>query len=108
MSRIMINGIWYVPEITSQLDLTEFEGCCYDDDEYSYEASIIKGLTDTITAEIKEKRTGKKTYFDNVTWMRGILHAQPECMESARDYFTVSGLNTFVQFLRQLEDKGWI
>ncbi len=35
MSRIMINGIWYVPEITSQLDITEYEGCEYDDDEYT-------------------------------------------------------------------------
>jgi hypothetical protein len=108
MSRIMINGIWYVPEITSQLELTEFEGCCYDDVEYSYEASIIKGSKNSLTAEIIEKRTGKKTYFDNTTWMQGVLHGHPECSASARDYFTVSGLNTFIQFLRQLEDKGWL
>ena len=38
MSRIMINGIWYVPEITSQLDITEYEGCEYDDDEYTFDA----------------------------------------------------------------------
>lgn len=108
MSRIMINGIWYVPEISSKLELTEFEGCCYDDTEYSYEASIIKGSENSLTAEIIEKRTGKKTYFDNITWMQGVLHGHPECTASARDYFTVSGLNTFVQFLRQLEDKGWL
>ena len=108
MSRIMINGIWYVPEITSQLDITEYEGCEYDDDEYYYDASVIKGLDKTLTAEILCKRTGKKTFFDNITWMQGILHGHPECSASARDYFTVSGLNTFIQFLRQLEDKGWL
>ena len=104
----MINGIWYVPEIISQLELTEYEGCEYDDDEYTFDASIIKGLSNILTVEIKEKRTGKKSYFDNETWMQGVLHGHPECSASAREYFTVSGLNTFIQFLRQLEDKGWL
>lgn len=108
MSRIMINGIWYVPEISSQLELTEYECCEYDDLEYSFDASVIKGMSQTLTINVVEKRTGKKTYFDNITWMQGILHAHPECTASARDYFTISGLNTFIQFLRQLEDKGWL
>jgi hypothetical protein len=108
MSRIMINGIWYVPEITSQLDITEYEGCEYDDDEYTFDASIIKGLSNILTIEIKEKRTGKKSYFDNETWIKSVLYSHPESIESARDYLTISGLNTFIQFLRQLEDKGWL
>lgn len=108
MSRIMINGIWYIQEASLQLDLTEFEGCSYYDAEYSFEASIIKGSENSLTAEIIERRTGKKTYFDNIIWMQGVLHGHPECSASARDYFSVSGLNTFIQFLRQLEDKGWL
>jgi hypothetical protein len=108
MSRIMINGIWYVPEITSQLELVEYGGCTCDDEEYSYDATILNNREDSLSIEIIEKRTGKKSYFDNVTWMQGILHGHPECSASARDYFTVSGLNTFIQFLRQLEDKGWL
>ena len=108
MSRIMINGIWYIPEITSQLDITEYEGCEYDDDEYTFDASIIKGLSNILTIEIKEKRTGKKSYFDNENWIKSVLYSHPESIESARDYLTISGLNTFIQFLRHLEDKGWL
>ena len=69
----MINGIWYIPEITSQLDIT-----------------------------------GKKSYFDNENWIKSVLYSHPESIESARDYLTISGLNTFIQFLRHLEDKGWL
>lgn len=108
MSRIMINGIWYVPEISSQLELIEYGGCEYEDEEYSFDATILNNDEDSLSIEIIEKRTGKKSYFDNVQWLKSVLYSHPECIESARDYFTVSGLNTFIQFLRQLEHKGWL
>ncbi|NBO22538.1 hypothetical protein EBU94_04260 [bacterium] len=85
MSRICINGVWYVPETASQPQLTnlnvgKYLSFVYETDDYCWEASrLYKDDHETFYDDIDIKFTNKtckpwvEEYWDNPTWFRDIL-----------------------------------
>jgi len=130
-NRIEVNGVWYVREdaIIDPLDHLEAEEitttnsltCTYESDDWAFEAFVIlrdeaKTLEDHYpdpSIQITDKRLpGRDAWtvedVDNPIWMRSILENDPESMKEARDMFDPNGLREFKDFLRHLEQKGWL
>lgn len=118
MDRIEINGTWYVKESDTKkepinLDLTRFQGCTAENDIFCFEATRIacgedeyyKGID--IKVSDKRQKPWKEEYWDNNTWMRGILEQNPESLKKLAN---LGGENLrFLQaFLQHLKDEDWL
>ena len=112
-NRIEINGVWYVrEEDTTDLDITEFEGCVYETDKYCWEATRILKYDDTYYDDIDIKFTDKRNnprvsvHWENNFWFKSLLIDNREDAEAIRS-MCKEGVADFKRFLRALKDKGW-
>lgn len=114
MTRIKINGVWYVPE-TQHIDLdpVRYEACIVENSEVSFEASRLYKDDDSFFDDIDIKyidKTGdvhQQEFWDNNKWMIGVLSDDPE---SLADLPNMSDDNKrFLKvFLQYLLDRGWL
>ena len=121
MSRICINGVWYVPETASQPQLTnlnvgKYLSLVYETDNYCWEASrLYKDDHETFYDDIDIKFTNKtrkpwvEEYWDNPVWFRDILENKKSVIEITQDTgMNSDGINEFKNFLLYLKDKEWL
>lgn len=134
-NRIQINGEWYVKEETATPvppptsfnpdNATHFEGCVYETNKYYWKATKIykayyhvddmenSFYIDSVSIKFTNKNINKSEYWDNSLWFRSILNNDEgndshvyndshlyEVMDS-------EGVETFREFLKYLESKGW-
>jgi hypothetical protein len=122
MDRIEINGVWYVKEDTIQkesiiLDPTHFEGYSVENDDFSFEATIIFKDDDTpyegVTVECTDKRfpdrsNWKVEYWDNDNWLRGILNNDIDSWKDLPDMGKQENTTLLLAFLQYLKNKEWL
>ena len=121
--RVQIDGVWYVREDQAQIeavledfDPTGFEGYVVENDEVCFEATRIKrddgsfydGCVDIkFTHKVGARKDWVEDYWDNATWMLGVLNSNPESLRDISDLGThnILFLKTLLQFLK---DKEWL
>ena len=130
LSRIEINGIWYVREdkqptpVIDDLndeDVTDSLDCVWETDEYCFEATVIlrdnaEYLTDfygNTYLKITDKRPDDRKDWidhdvDNNKWLIGVLEGNPDSMVEAYDMFDDNGISQFRAFISYLIKKGWL
>lgn len=120
-NRIQINGVWYVKEENvpapppisfNSDDVTHFEGCVYENNDYCWEATRIykdsgKEFHGGVSIEFTNKITKEVEYWDNDSWMKNVLRNNEEAVELARESMNSEGIILFRAFLYFLMDKGW-
>lgn len=116
--RILINGIWYVKEeqpVPEEpiIDMYGYLGFTCETDDYSWEAkryykddleTFYNGISITFTDKIQNTTD----FWDNVSWMNGILENNPDSLEEARFSMNEKDISAFKVFLKRLKDKGWL
>ena len=116
--RILINGIWYVKEEQSVpeepiIDMYGYLGFTCETDDYTFEAkrfykddheTFFHGISITFTDKIQNNTD----FWDNNSWMNGILENDPYSLEEARFSMNEKGISAFKVFLKRLKDKGWL
>lgn len=121
MDRIEINGVWYVKETETTkeekiiLDLVDFIGCSYENDDYAWEATKIYKdvfndvLYDGVDIKFTDKtvKPWKEDHWDNNTWILGVYNNNPESMPDAKEMMNDKGIKHFRAFIKALIDKGW-
>ena len=116
--RVQIDGVWYVREDQAQIDAvledfdpTGFEGYVVENEEVCFEASRIKrddgGFYDDCIDIKFTHKVGVEDYWDNTTWMLGVLNSNPESLKDISHLGTrnILFLKAFLQFLK---DKEWL
>ena len=116
--RILINGIWYVKEeqpVPEEpiIDMYGYLGFTCETDDYTFEAkrfykddheTFFHGIAITFTDKIQNNTD----FWDNNSWMNGILENNPDYLEEARFSMNEKGISAFKVFLKRLKDKGWL
>ena len=116
--RIQINGVWYVREDISEqkdIEVTYSMNCHYETDDYFWEATrLMKDDEISYYPDIDIKFTDKRTkpwkeeYWDNNTWMVGVMNDDPDAMKDAREGMCEQGIKDFKLFLKKLEENFWL
>jgi hypothetical protein len=124
--RIQINGVWYkreedsVEETESTFwDVTDYIGKVAESKLYVFKAERIyrDGINSelySVSIEFTDKRftdnraLWKTELWDNPTWMRGVLNNSPDALEDLRDSVCEQGEKEFKEFLRMLQEEGWL
>lgn len=118
MSRIQINGIWYVPENSQDVVVIEPDREeCYtvENSDFYFKAIRIfdqeeNSFFDDIDIHFLDKRPNKpkdQETWDSNDWMIGVLKGDDASMEELPDIGR-SGLATLRAFLQFLVDKDWL
>jgi hypothetical protein len=115
--RIEINGIWYVKEKPDsfspiELDPVEFEGVVVENDYFCFEATRIcrdNGGHYGLDIKFTDKRIKpfKEDYWDNDSWMKGILNNNPDSLKELPDIGS-DGIRFLQAFLQFLKDEEWL
>ena len=116
--RIQIDGVWYVREDNIEdepikLDVVETQGCLVENEDFCYDATRIAndkgGFYDGVDIKVTDKREKpwKEDYWDNNTWMLGILENNPDSLEELGHY-TRDNFKFLQAFLQYLKDKEWL
>ena len=121
--RIQINGVWYKreedsieePESTFW-DVTNYVGKVAESSLYCFKATKmykdeINGEWYLVSIEFTDKRilgNWKTDVWDNNTWMRGVLNNSPDSLEDLRYSVCEQGEKEFKEFLRMLQEEGWL
>jgi hypothetical protein len=112
--KIQIDGVWYIREDQSEkkLDVTNFIGCVYENDEYVWEATKIyqdddKTFYPGVSIKFTDKRVKpwKEEYWDNEAWILGILI--DESIDEVKESMSDKGIKEFKQFVKMLIEKDW-
>jgi hypothetical protein len=113
--RIQIDGVWYVKEFQPEINIINFIGCVYENDEYCWEATKIyeddaKTLYPGVDIKFTDKRVKpwKVEYWDNNIWIKAIHDGEPQTLAEAKEDMSNEGVNEFRQFVKILIEKGWI
>ena len=118
--RIQINGVWYVREDISKEEEKDIEvsysmSCHYENDDYVWEATrLMKDDEISYYPDIDIKFTDKRTkpwkeeYWDNNTWMVGVMNDDPNAIKEARESMCEQGIKEFKLFLKKLEENFWL
>jgi hypothetical protein len=122
--RIQINGVWYkreedsIEETESTFwDVTTYIGKVAESKLYVFKAEKIYrdenggGLLSGVDIEFTDKRTlgnWKTEYWDNDTWMRGVLNDGIDALEELRKSVCEQGEKEFKEFLTILQKEGWL
>ena len=120
--RIQLNGEWYVREQSNpepELDITDniirFRGILHESDKYVFEATIIRKPGSEFEyydcdIKFKDKRTRPwiEDFWDNPTWVKGVLNNNPESLEELRKTVCPQGEAEFKAFLKVLKQEGWL
>jgi hypothetical protein len=122
--RIQINGVWYkreedsVEETESTFwDVTTYIGKVAESKLYVFKAEKIYrdenggGFLSGVDIEFTDKRIlGEwiEDLWDNDTWMRGVLNNSPDALEELRKSVCEQGEKEFKEFLRILQEEGWL
>ena len=117
--RIQINGVWYVREDISEeqkdIEVTYSMSCHYETDDYFWEATrLMKDDEISYYPDIDIKFTDKRNkpwkeeYWDNNTWMVGVMNDDPDAMKDARETMCEQGIKDFKLFLKKLEENFWL
>lgn len=111
--RILINGVWYVKESEKVTDIeftakdvTHFEGCVYETDDYCWEANTLDSAD--LAIEFTNKKTKQTEYWDNPTWLHGLYHNEPTALKAAKERMDERGIKEFKAFLVYLMEYGWL
>ena len=117
-NRIQINGVWYVREDISEqkdIEVKYSMSCHYENDDYVWEATrLMKDDEISYYPDIDIKFTDKRNkpwkeeYWDNNTWMVGVINDDPDAMKDARESMCPSGVKTFQLFLNKLKENFWL
>ena len=122
--RIQINGVWYkreedlVEETESTFwDVTTYIGKVAESKLYVFKAEKIYrdenggGFLSGVDIEFTDKRIlGEwiEDLWDNDTWMRGVLNDDPDALKELRKSVCEQGEKEFKEFLRILQEEGWL
>ena len=124
-NRIKIGDEWYVKESSinktedsihidatmSQHIIFETDECCfnvsriYRDDEETFYDDVSIEFTDKRPADREDWKT---EYWDNNTWMIGVLADDEIALNGARESLSKQGISELKYVIRQLINKGWI
>ena len=129
-NKIQINGVWYVREdsiapttntkehLFNPDNVTHFEACVYETDDYCWEASKIRkneggpfypGIDIKFTDKTPEDRKDWiEDHWDNNNWMMKVFHGEIDALEEASKSMNEEGVKTFREFLGYLNDLGWL
>ena len=128
-NKIQINGVWYVREdsiapttntkeqVFNPDNVTHFEACVYETDDYCWEASRIRknedgsfypGIDIKFTDKTPEDRKGWIEYWDNNSWMKAVFNGEKDALDEAAGMMNKEGVKTFREFLGYLNDLGWL
>jgi hypothetical protein len=120
MKRIQIDGIWYdlvpIGQLEPELDFTFSHSCHVETDEYCFEAirickdESLDYFYDNIDIEFTDKREKpwREEFWDNNSWMNGVIDGDEETITSALESMCHEGLATFTVFLKKLREIGWL
>jgi hypothetical protein len=112
--KIQIDGVWYIREDQSEkkLDVTNFIGCVYENDECVWEATKIyqdddKTFYPDVSIKFTDKRVKpwKEEYWDNEAWILGIL--EDKSIDEVKESMSDKGIKEFKQFVKMLIEKDW-
>jgi hypothetical protein len=122
--RIQINGVWYkreedsIEETESTFwDVTTYIGKVAESKLYVFKAEKIYrdenggGFLSGVDIEFTDKRIlGEwiEDLWDNDTWMRGVLNDDPDALKELRESVCEQGEKEFKEFLRILQEEGWL
>lgn len=119
--RIQINGVWYVKEdsapeptypIFCEDDITWFQGCTYETDDYCWEVTKIQieenKYHNGVNIKFTNKTTKETQHWDNDMWLMGVFDGDEGDLKLAREDMNEEGVQTFQWFLGVLVDKGWL
>jgi len=119
MDRIVINGIWYVKEVTIENEVIELnpihsEEITVENSDFCFVATkMFKDDTVIQLGDIDIKFTDKRVkpwkeeYWDNISFIKGVLNEDPEFLPLLPD-FSVSQIKYLQAFLQYLKDKEWL
>ena len=127
-NKIQINGVWYVREDSTVStattnnenhtfnpdNVTNFEGCVYETDDYCWEASRIRkkedgsfypGIDIKFTDKTSEDREDWiEDHWDNNSWMMAVFNGKEEAL--AETPMNEEGVKVFREFLGYLNNIG--
>jgi hypothetical protein len=122
--RIQINGVWYKREEDSIeepeslfWDVTTYIGKVAESKLYVFKAEKMykdesnSELYSGVDIEFTDKRilgNWKTDVWDNNTWMKSVLKDNPEALEELRESVCEQGEKEFKEFLRILQEEGWL
>lgn len=126
-NKIQINGVWYVredsisktqPENSIHIDSTMSQHLIFETDECCFNVSRIyrddeETFYDGVSIEFTDKRPAdredwKEEYWDNDTWMIGVLQNDEGSLKEARESLSNKGISELKYVIRQLIKRGWI
>ena len=122
MKTINIDGVEYAlvpvgklePEV--EIHIIRSEARTIESDKYCFEAVRLERSDapgtyfEGIDIEFTDKRQKpwKEEYWDNPTWMKGVLTNDPESLENLRESVCLQGEAELKTFLKELKEEGWI
>lgn len=122
-NRIQINGVWYVREDQQDIpvlsiddsDITNFEGCVYENVDFCWEATRIKRDDGSLYKGVDIKFTNKRgmrpwtdQYWDNNPWFLGVYNNHPDALVEAHESMGKEDTEVFRAFIGKLIEKGWL
>ena len=119
MERIQINGKWYVEEnLLKKPDpiyTIDYLGCVYETDEFCWDASVIykddkKEIYDGVNIEFTDKRVKPNIVdnWDGTDWLFAIMNGESKQCKEAYELMGDTGLFSFREFLKILNQKKWL
>jgi hypothetical protein len=124
-NRIKIGDEWYVKESSINktkdsihIDSTMSQHIIFETDECCFNVSRIyrddeETFYDDVSIEFTDKRPSDgedcpEEYWDNNTWMIGVLDNDETALKGARESLSEKGISELKYVVRQLVNKGWI
>lgn len=119
--RIKIGDVWYVregsqpslskPPLTFE-DITKSENIIYETNSYSWEAQKIykteEEIYPGIAIEVTDKIGNRTEYWDNHDYFLEILKGDEEALEELKSNLPPKDMEDFLNFLRYLQEIGWL
>lgn len=121
--RIQINGIWYIPEQTTEHapivktvntdSITFSEQAIYEDEKYSWEVCKVIYKHEPLTycepyIHFRNKNTKEEEAWDNFDWVKAVVNNESKQTNEALELMDREGIILFRTFIKHLIAINWL
>jgi len=101
----------YLESKKEPLDVIYYQGALVEDDEYCFDAHVLLKNGNiwegTMSVEFKDKKKDLTEHWDNEMYFRNVVFEDEYVLRQLSKSLNHSGQAMFIDFLEELEDKGW-